>query len=281
MTYLITGATGPIGRSLVAQLLDAGADVRVTTRNPDEARFPASVDVVGADFTAGELDASAFDGVRKVFLFPAIGGVDRFLAQSVAAGVEQFVLLSSLSAAGEHKRDIGSVSNVHHVAVEEAVAATGIPTTVLRPGDMATNLRYWAWTIKTSGSVYGPYPSSAQAPIHEADVAAVAAAALLDDAHVGKIYPMTGPQALTRVEQLAAIGAAIGRELAFVEITPDAFTQNMAQFMPAEVIKMLLDYWSDTVAEPDVVLGTVEQITGRQARTLASWAEDHRADFLA
>ena len=40
MTYLITGATGPIGRSLVAQLLDAGADVRVTTRDPAKAAFP-------------------------------------------------------------------------------------------------------------------------------------------------------------------------------------------------------------------------------------------------
>ena len=61
-----------------------------------------------------------------------------------------------------------------------------MPTTVLRPGDMANNLRYWAWTIKSAGSVFGPYPTSAQAPIHEADIAAVAAAALLDDVHVGR-----------------------------------------------------------------------------------------------
>ncbi len=51
--------------------------------------------------------------------------------------------------------------------------------------------------------------------------------------------------------------------------------------MPAGAITMLLDYWSDTVAEPDVPLPTVEQVTGRPARTLATWAADHRADFLA
>src|SRR5690242_15204122 len=55
MTYLITGATGPIGRGLVGQLLAAGADVRVTTRNAEAADFPASVDVVGGDFTSGNL----------------------------------------------------------------------------------------------------------------------------------------------------------------------------------------------------------------------------------
>ena len=281
MTYLITGGTGAIGRSLVAQLLDAGAEVRVTTRDPAKAGFPAAVQVVGGNFASGELPPAAFTGVRKAFVFPALDGVDGFLAQAARAGVEQLVLLSSLAAAGEHERDHGSMSNVHHLAVEQAVAAAGIPATVLRPGDMANNLLFWAWAIKTSGTVHGPYPESAQAPIHEADIAAVAAAALLGDGHAGQTYPMTGPQALTRTEQLAAIGAAIGRELRFVEITPDAFAEQMSQYMPAGAITMLLDYWSDTVAEPDVPLPTVEQVTGRPARTLATWAADHRADFLA
>ena len=55
----------------------------------------------------------------------------------------------------------------------------------------------------------------------------------------------------------------------------------MAPYMPADVIKMLLDYWSDTVVAPDVPLRTVEDVTGRPARTLATWAADHRADFAS
>jgi uncharacterized protein YbjT (DUF2867 family) len=87
------------------------------------------------------------------------------------------------------------MTDAHRVTVEAAVAATGIPATVLRPGDLANNLLFWAWPIKTAGVVRAPYASSAQAPIHEADVAAVAAAALTSAGHVGKIYPLTGPQA--------------------------------------------------------------------------------------
>lgn len=281
MTYLVTGATGPIGRSLVAQLLTAGAKVRVTTRDQQKAAFGAPVEVVGGNFATGELPSGAPAGVTRAFVFPADGGVDGFLARAVEASVGHVVVLSSLAAAGLHERDRGSVSNLHHSAIEHAVAASGIPATILRPGDMANNLLFWTWSIKTTGAVYGPYPTSAQAPIHEADIAAVAAIALLDNAHIGKIYPMTGPQALTRAAMLATIGVAIGRELSYVEITAEAFARQMAQYMPAGVIKMLLDYWSDTVAAPDVPLRTVEDITGRPARTLATWAVDHRADFAS
>jgi len=281
MTYLVTGATGPIGRHLVQQLLDGGHAVRITTRTPTEAGFPAAVEIVGGNFATGDLPGTAFDGVTGTFVFPAEGGIDGFLAKASAAGVGHLVVLSSLAAAAEHERDKGSVSNLHHGAIEAAVAASGIPSTILRPGDMANNLLFWAWSIKTSGVVYGPYADSAQAPIHEADIAAVAAAALTGDGHAGQIYPMTGPQALTRAQMLATIGAAIGRELAYTEISPEQFATQMSQYMPPEVITMLLDYWSDTVDEPDTVLTTVEDVTGRPARTLAQWASDHAADFAS
>jgi len=159
------------------------------------------------------------------------------------------------------------------------VRATGIPATVLRPGTFANNLLFWASAIQAGTTVYGPYGQSAQAPIHEADVAAVAVAALLDDGHAGKVYPMTGPQALTRVQQLATISDAVGRKLRFQEVPPEVFRNEMAKYMPAPIIKMLLDYWSDTVTTPDTVLATVAEVTGRPARPLASWAKDHAAAF--
>ena len=127
--------------------------------------------------------------------------------------------------------------------------------------------------------MYGPYANSAQAPIHEADVAAVAVAALTQDGHQGKTYHLTGPQALTRIEQLNCIGEAIGKKLRFQEIPADVFQAEMEKYMPLPVIKMLLDYWSDTLTVPDAVLPTVEQLTGHKARTLVQWAKDHASDF--
>ncbi len=277
MTYLITGATGPIGRSLINQLLDSGQAVRAISREPKG--LPAGVEIVQGDFTKGDLPAQAYRDVQGAFVFPAQGGVAAFLRQAQVNGVPRFVALSSLAAAQEHERDNDSISALHHLEIEKQVKATSVPSTILRPGTFATNLLFWAYSIRSSGAVQGPYALSKQAPIHEADIAAVAAAALISDGHVGQTYALTGPQSLTRVEQLEAIGQAIGRTLRFDEITPEAFQQAMAQFMPPPVVKMLLDHWSDTVTTPDVVLPTVEQVTGQKGRTLAQWARDHAADF--
>ena len=280
MSYLITGATGAVGRRLVDALVAADVPVRALTRTPQHADLPAGVEVVAGDLAAAEtLPDSVFAGVERAFVFPAESGIDRFARRAAAAGVRRFVVLSSLAAAGEHERDRRSASNVHHVAVEAAVAATGVPATILRPGTFASNLLAWAGPIRSSATVQGPYPRSAQAPIHEVDVADVAAVALRDDGHEGATYALTGPQALTRIEQLDAIGEAIGRTLTFEEITPEAFAEQMRPYLPAPIVTMLLDYWSDTVTEPDTVRPTVERVTGRPGRTLAQWARDHADAF--
>lgn len=276
MTTLVTGGTGTVGRLVVQGLLERGVPVRVLSRGVAASDVPAGAGHVAADL-GGPVPDEVFDGVRQLFLFPAAGDLQPFLDQAAAAGVEHVVLLSSLAAAGEHERDHGSDSHLHHRAVEQAVEKSGLPATVLRPGTFATNLLFWAHSIRFSGGVDGPYPTSAQAPVHEADVADVAVAALTDDALRGDVIPLTGPQALTQADQLAAIGAAIGRPLTFRTITPEEFTATMTQWMPAGIVAMLLRYWSDTVGAPDVVR-SAERVTGR-ARTLAQWARDHADDF--
>ncbi|WP_410596702.1 SDR family oxidoreductase [Amycolatopsis sp. lyj-23] len=273
-TVLVTGATGTIGRHLVGELLARGHRVRALTRSPDKAELPTEVELVAGDLAAPP-PAGLFDGVDSVFLFPA-PGVTGFLQ----AGVPHLVLLSSLAAALEHERDRGSASQVHHAAIEDAVRGTAASWTILRPGTFATNLLTWAPPIRFTGGVRGPFPTSAQAPIHEADIAAVAAVALTEPGHAGRHYPLTGPESLTRVEQLGAIGAAIGRELHFTESTPEEFRAEMRSYgVGDDIVSMLLRYWSDTVETPDAVRPAVAQLTGKPARTLAEWARDHAADF--
>jgi uncharacterized protein YbjT (DUF2867 family) len=278
MTILVTGATGAVGRHLVSTLLERGARVRALTRKPDPAALPDGVDVVAGDLTeASTLGPSVFEDVDRAFVFPA-QGVEAVVEAATAAGIHRFTVLSSLAAAQEFPRDRGSASQLHHSAVEAAVTERTDAWTILRPGTFANNLLAWAWQIRSGAPIRAPFLASAQAPIHEYDVAEAAAESLLTDDHLGDVIPMTGPEALTRAEQVATIARALDREIPVIEITPDEFRAEAAQFIPEAVMKMLLDYWSDTLTTPDRPR-PVTPVTGRPGRTLAQWAADHRADF--
>jgi uncharacterized protein YbjT (DUF2867 family) len=276
MTTLITGATGTVGRLLIAELADRGVAVRALSRNPSAARLPDAVDVIGGSLA--EAPVEAFDGVDAIFLFPADHGADAFVERAVAAGVTRFTVLSSLAVSGRNDRDADSATALHHRAVELAVTSRTDEWTMLRPGNFASNLLFWSFPIRSGWPVRMPYPSSSQVLIHEADVAAAAAAALTQDGQAGRVYELTGPESLTKIEQLAAISTAIGREIPYVEISPEEFAAEIAQYMPADIVAMLLRYWAETVVEPESPLPSP---FGTPRLPLARWAEDHRADFLA
>src|SRR5205809_7761157 len=65
---LVTGATGRVGRVVVAQLLDAGVPVRALTRRPSAAGLPAAVEVVSGDLTVPESLDAGLHGVSAVLL---------------------------------------------------------------------------------------------------------------------------------------------------------------------------------------------------------------------
>jgi uncharacterized protein YbjT (DUF2867 family) len=278
MTILVTGATGAVGRHLVGTLAQRNASVRALTRKPEEAQLPEGVEVVAGDLTeASTLGPEVFEGVDRAFVFPA-QGVEAFVEAATTAGVHRFTVLSSLAAAMEFPRDHGSASQLHHSVVEAAVTERTDAWTILRPGTFANNLLSWAWQIRSGAPIRAPFLSSAQAPIHEYDVAEAAAESLLTDDHLGTVIAMTGPEALTRAEQVATIAKVLDRDIPVVEITPEEFRAEAGQFIPEPVMKMLLDYWSDTLTTPDRPR-SVTPVTRRAGRTLTQWAADHRADF--
>jgi uncharacterized protein YbjT (DUF2867 family) len=273
MTVLISGATGKIGRLLVTDLLRRGIPLRALTRAPGAARLPQGVEVLEGDLAS--MPEAGFAGVDAAFVFPA-GGVDAFVERAVGAGVQRFVVLSSLAVSGRSARDARSASAAHHRVVEEAVTGRTEGWTILRPGAFANNLLSWAHPVRAGLPVRMPYATSSQVLVHEADIAEAAATVLAEPGHAGRVYELTGPESLTRVEQLGAVAAAIGREVPFVEVEPEAFRADVAPFIPDGIIDMLLEYWAETVEEPEQPLPAVLGLT---PRPLAQWARDHRADF--
>jgi len=135
------------------------------------------------------------------------------------------------------------------------------------------NTLVWVPQIRQSSVVRGVYGDGATSVIHERDVAEVSARVLLDAAHAGRSYVLTGPQSLTQRARVRLIGEAIDRDVSWVEVVPEQFRQAiLAQGLPEHVPDRLIGYWSDRVVQPGPSSDAVEQILGRPALTFAQWA---------
>ena len=279
---LVTGATGNIGRQLVAQLRAAGRAVRALTRNPQSANLPGDVEVVAGDLGAsGTLDES-LDGIDDVFLvwvapFAAAGAaIDR-----IASRAKRVVLLSSPHRTNHPFFQQPNGLRAVHAGLEQLIETSGLRWTVLRPGVFALNcVHWWGPQIASGDVVRWSYADAETAPIHEHDIAACAARVLCEEGHDGRDYVLTGPESLTQRQQVETIGDAIGRPLRFDELSPEAARTQMLAMMPPPIADMLLRAYAAAVHRPAFVTSTVADLTGTAAATFRQWAEDHAQDFL-
>ncbi|MEV7629649.1 NAD(P)H-binding protein [Actinoplanes sp. NPDC089786] len=274
---LVMGARGSVGRHVLDELIARGVAVRASARRPEPGQFPEGVDVYAADLTDPASLAPAFDGVEQVFLYANHQGVQDVVKAAQSAGVRRIVLMSSGSVI--HPTSQGNPITEEHRKVEQAFAAAPDLTVIpLRPLVLATNTLGWAYPIKANGTVPLYQPDAITAPIHERDVAAVAVAALTgDDATTGLL---TGPARMSQRDQVATIGAAIGRNVTVTALNRDDARTRFSRFMPAEQAGAVLSFLDDAAAGNSPMTGTVEQILGRPALSFDIWAIDHAAHFV-
>ncbi|CDR07554.1 NAD(P)H-binding protein [Streptomyces iranensis] len=273
--FVVTGATGNVGSHVVKHLADAGAEVLALTRDPEAARLPEGV-------RAARTDELPLDGATALFLNPAVVwqvGSEKILERAKASGVRRIVMLSSSSVLSDLDPQTNPIG-ARHRALEDEVEATGLEWTFVRPGGFAANALQWVDQIKAGDVVYGPYAGAQMALIHEADMGAVSARALLADDLVGKAPELTGPESLSFADQVRVIGEAIGRPLRYEEITHEAARERMSGgFVTPEMADSLLRVFAELVDRPQAISPEVERITGRPGRTFAQWVEDHVAAF--
>ncbi|SFS14018.1 Uncharacterized conserved protein YbjT, contains NAD(P)-binding and DUF2867 domains [Dyella sp. OK004] len=278
MTILVTGATGRVGRHVVDQLVKRGASVRVLTRDPSKAQFPAGVDVVQGDLLDIDTLRAAFDGVSTLFLLNAVTG-DEFtqaiITLNVAreAGVERVVYLSVIHA--------DRFVNVPHFAVkfgaERMLEQMGFSATILRPSYFIDNEH----TIKDVVLNHGVYPmpigSKGIAMVDARDIAEVAAIELIRRDQAPATLPvetinLVGPDTLTGSDVAAIWSDVLGRPVAYGGDDLAGFEQNMASFMPkwmAYEMRLMAERFVSEGMIPEA--GDVERLTNLLGRPLHSY----------
>ncbi|PSL53488.1 uncharacterized protein YbjT (DUF2867 family) [Saccharothrix carnea] len=268
---VVTGATGNVGRPLVRALVEAGEQVTTVSRG---ASARPGVRHVRADLTRPESLTPALEGATALFLlasgdFTANNGAALGAVLELARDVERVVLLSSQGVGtGRHAPDL-----------EEAVTRSDLEWTVLRPGGFASNSYAWAGTIREQRSAAAPFADVALPVIDPDDIAGVAAAALREAGHGGQTYVLTGPEAITPRQQVAAIGDAVGEPVRFVELSRAEARAGMTAFMPEVIADATLDILGTPTADEQRVSPDVERVLGRPAGSFADWAARNAAAF--
>jgi uncharacterized protein YbjT (DUF2867 family) len=269
---LVTGASGTVGRPLVELLVDAGLKVRAVARNP--AGLPAVAEVV---------DEPVLEGVTGLFANPrAVGGdIDNLLRQAKEHGVRRVVALSAANVDDDLDAQPSRLRGDRNREVERAVTGSGLDWVALRPTTFAANaIGLWAEQLRHGDVARGTYARATWSPLHERDLAEVAATAFLGDDLLGQRPVLTGPESLTQEQMVRTIGDAIGRRLDYVELPPEVARKAMVERgFPDGFVAALLAMQARSVGVPAPVTDEVPRRLGRPALSFARWAADNAYVF--
>lgn len=261
---LVTGATGTIGSQVVRLLTERDVPFRAMSRR----ERPGGV---RADFDDPASLARAVADVDTVFLLtaPPVPTAEHDIALVTAARAAGVRKIVKLSAIGSGERFDGATVGAWHLAAEEAIEASGLVWTMLRPPSFASNVLWYRALIQTGEPIPNLAGDSRQAIVDPRDVAAVAVAAMTSDAHDGQRYDLTGPELLTFAHQAAILEDVLERR---VRITDT----NALDRLPAGVVT---DIGWARGGGAAYVTDHVPRVLGRPAGTFEQWVRDHREAF--
>ncbi|MFD8631950.1 NAD(P)H-binding protein [Streptomyces sp. NPDC059533] len=278
---LVTGATGTIGREVVRRL-PADRPVRIMARDPERVTgAPRRARTVYGDYEDPRSLASALTGVTALFLVTNRMGEDdaRIVRAARSAGVRHVVKLSAAAVTDDGADDVVSRGQR---AQEEEVRGSGMEWTLLRPRAYMSNSLSWAASVRQDGVVRALHPEASVACVDPRDVAEVAVRALTEDGHAGRTYTLTGPEALTAVEQTAQLAELLGRPLRCAALEPEQARTALRRVHPEAVADALVYRAGRQVqAGKGRVEDTVPALLGRPAGSFRSWAGDHLGAFGA
>lgn len=261
-TTLVLGASGKTGRRVAQRLAERDLPVRLASRSSDP-RF---------DWNDRSTWEPVLRGTSRAYIsyYPdlavpgAVETVGAFADQAVRSGVSRLVLLAGRGEAEAER-------------AEEAVRASGADLTIVRATWFAQNFSEgWMHASILSGVLAIPGGDTPEPFVDADDIADVAVAALTDDRHIGELYELTGPRALTFAQAVAVIAEASGRDVRYVPVSIEEYAVGMAEHgVPDEVIDLTSYLFSEVLdGRNSHTADGVLRALGRGPRDFTEYARD-------
>lgn len=281
--FLVTGASGTVGREVVRQLAAEDLPVRALVRALDRAGDLAGprVELAAGDLEKPQTLDRALAGVDRVFLLsPAAPGLPEREGHAIdaarRAGV-RFIVKISVSGGPDSATQIGR----WHWNAEKQLESSGIASTILRSNLFMQDCFGWFLRIAAEDAFHMPMGDARVSLVDARDVAALAAAALKSSGLPERLYDITGPEAISFDTIAAEISAAVGRPIEYVDVTPRQWKKEMlASGMPAWLADdFSVLYGAFREGYGAQVTTAVRDVLGRSAHTFREFARDHAERF--
>jgi uncharacterized protein YbjT (DUF2867 family) len=281
-SILFLGASGLIGSLVTPALIKAGfsvstggrrglsvggaSGIAVDLRDP-KSLAPAMQDVATVALVLSDVPDAETLGVNAV-------------NAAQAADVRRLLWFSSFAAERTNQARFSRV----HPAIDEAVRASGIPYTILRPNFLMQNFAYfYADMIRTTSTIFLPLGDARVSHLDLRDLAEAAVAALTEDRHINKTYDLSGPEALHTEEVAEQLGAATGRAIRYQPISVAEMESSLREAgidaWFAEGLAELYGWIRDSGLGSKVT-DNVECLLGRKAMPFRQFASDERTAWL-
>ncbi|SER44229.1 SDR family oxidoreductase [Natrinema salaciae] len=277
---LVTGATGTVGRHVVAALTARDADVRTALRDPEpvSSEIADVGDTVAFDFTKPETWGRALTDVDGIFLVrpPVVdkSEVGSFVDAADRVGVSHIAYLSTLGAAK-------NVLVPHHW-IEKRIMATDLEYTLLRASFFMQNLlEVHRPDLVEHDELFVPAGSGKTSFVDARDVGEAAAVVLTESGHVDRAYDLTGPEALDYGEVAAIFSDVLGRSITYPEPSLVAFANRMRRRGEAVgfIALMCGIYTTARLGLAARVTDDSQRLLGRRPRKMRTFVEDYADEF--
>jgi uncharacterized protein YbjT (DUF2867 family) len=278
----VTGASGTLSSEVIRQLESTKQPLRAAyfSGKGAEAARARGIEAVLIDYNRPETLRAAFQGCDELFLLGpnALNQTELELNAVEAAkavGVRHIVKQSVMGAAEEAY----SLAKLHR-PVEKAIESSGLGWTFLRPNSFMQNaVTFMANTIRAESAFYSASGQAKISHVDVRDIAAVAVKALTEPKHEGKIYTLSGPEALTYDELADELSKVLRRAISHVSLDPsDLKGAMLAEGMPEEIADRMLDlerYFREGWATR--ITADIKQVTGRDPTHFAQYARETAA----
>jgi len=281
---LVTGATGNVGSGLVATLAGRGEAVRGLAHSEERAD---AIRALGAEAAVGDLArpaslSAAFEGVDLAFILTPgfenqVELARNAIEAAAEAGVGRIVRMSAFIPEPALETTLGR----QHREIDELVANSGIPYTIIQPTFFMQNILGAAPSIAADGVMYWPFGEGRAGMPDVRDIVDVAAAVLTSPGHEGQTYTVTGPASISMHDAAEALSDTLGKEVRYVDVPVEAGVESMIgmgvpKFVAETYGELFVNFAKNGA---DRVTPAVQQVTGHAPRSVADMVRDFAGAF--